>query len=97
MANLDMEPLAELGRRLQTLREAQAFAPANVQPSQPQGYGGPMPNFQAMQLPFGGQRYMGNVDMPFGGGDLGVSGAYSRFNSQSPPNWQALLNYHKSF
>jgi hypothetical protein len=89
-----MENLTELGRRLLALREAQAYAPANVPQLEPQGYQGPMPNFQAMQTP-GGPRYQGGVDIPFGDGTLGASGSL-RPNGQSP-DWSAMLNFRKSF
>jgi hypothetical protein len=88
-----MEPLAELGRRLQALRDAQAYAPANIQPQEPQGYQGALPSLSPNDFGYG--RPGVNFNVPLGGVDL--QGSYRKRFPDAPPEWRAMLGLNKSF
>ena len=45
----------------------------------------------------GGPQYQGSASVPMFGGNIGVSGGYSRPNPVGPADWSAFLNYRKQF
>jgi hypothetical protein len=65
--------------------------PANVQPPEPQGYGGPLPEISVEQ--FGPQpRVNMGVTLPTSAGDFSARGEMT-----NPQDWRALLGFRRSF
>lgn len=42
-------------------------------------------------------KYSAGVNVPFGGGSVGVSGSHFQPSPQSPVDWSAFLNYRRQF
>lgn len=64
-------------------------------PGGPEGLSLPNMNF-ALDNSRGPLRAQGDISTPFAGGDIGLSGAYSRAGN-GPPDWSALLGYKRAF
>lgn len=65
--------------------------PANIRPSEPSGYGGPMPEISAQQ--FGPRpQFGGGISLPTSIGDINARGSYT-----TPQEWRATFGLRREF
>jgi hypothetical protein len=73
------------------VKASEQLPPANVQPPEPQGYGGPLPEISVEQ--FGPQpRVNMGVTLPTSTGDFSARGEMT-----NPQDWRAMLGFRRSF